>query len=144
MAPRQAEIRRLELHPPRLDLGQVQDVVDERQQVPAGLQDIGEVLGLLLVDLAEHPLGQHFGKADDGVERRAELVRHVREKLALVPARDLELPALVLDLAEEARVLDGEGGLRREGLQEVDDLRRELARRLAVDHQPAKQMVLAH
>ena len=65
------------------------------EQVPARVEDVVQVLGLLVVDLAEHPLGQHLREADDRVERRAQLVRHVGQELALVPARDLELAALV-------------------------------------------------
>ena len=34
---------------------------------------------------------QHLREADDRVQRRAQLVRHVRQELALVPARGLEL-----------------------------------------------------
>ena len=41
-----------------------------------------QVLVLLVVELAEHPLEQHLGEADDRVERRAQLVRHVGEELA--------------------------------------------------------------
>ena len=81
-----------------------------------------QVVVLLLVDVAEQALEQHFGEADDGVERRAQLVRHVGEELRLVLVRDLELPALVLDLAEQARVLDGDDGLVRERLQQRDVL----------------------
>ena len=52
------------------------------QQVLAGRVDVLQVVVLLLVELAEHPLEQHFGEADDRVERRAQLVRHVGEELA--------------------------------------------------------------
>ena len=45
-----------------------------------------------------------LGVAEDGVERRAQLVAHVGEELRLVPARLRELPALVLDLIRTARV----------------------------------------
>ena len=66
----------------------------------SGMNSLGaEVLGLLL---------QHLAVADDGVERRAQLVAHVGQELGLVAVGLLELPALVLDLAEEARVLDGQ------------------------------------
>ena len=54
----------------------------------------------IFVDLAEQALEQHFRKPDDRVERGAQLVRHVRQELGLVLVRGLELPALVLDLAE--------------------------------------------
>ena len=74
-----------------------------------------EVFVLLLVQLAEHPLRQHLREADDGVQRRAQLVRHVGEELGLVLAGDLELATLVLDLAEQPRVLDREGRLGGEG-----------------------------
>ena len=52
---------------------------------------------------------QDFGEADDGVERRAQLVRHVGEELRLVPVGGFDLAALVLDLAEQPGVLDRKG-----------------------------------
>ena len=88
----------------------------------AGGQDVLQVLGLLLVHLAEHPLGQHLGEAEDRVQRGPELMRHVREELRLVAAGRLELPALVRDLLEEPRVLDGQRRLAGEGLEQVDHL----------------------
>ena len=133
----------LELHPSRLDLGQVEDVVDEREEVSRRLQDVAQVIRLLFVDLAEQPLGQHLGEADDRVQRRAQLVRHVGEEFALVPARRLELAALLLDLAEQPRVLDGQRGLRRERLHELDHLGREAAGAAAVDGERAQELVLA-
>ena len=74
---------------------------------------------------------------------RPQLVGHVGEELRLVAAGRLELPTLVRDLAEEAGVLDGQRGLGGEGLQELDDLRREGARRLLADREPADQLVFA-
>src|SRR2546425_4514011 len=56
---------------------------------------------------------------------------------------NLELRALLLDLAEKPRVLQGEGRLGRKGLQELDSLRREFSRRRPVHDQPADEMVLA-
>src|SRR5213593_2355298 len=78
-----AEIERpeLQLHPSRLDLGEVEDVVDQREQVAPGAQDDPHVLSLFLVQFAEHAVVQHFREADDRVEGRAELVRHVGEEL---------------------------------------------------------------
>jgi hypothetical protein len=49
----------------------------------------------------------HLGQADDGVERRAQFVTHAGEELRLVFACLRELPALVLDLTEQARILNG-------------------------------------
>ena len=111
--------------------------------MPAGGQDVLQVLGLLLVHLAEHPLGQHLREAEDRVQGRPQLVGHVGEELGLVAARRLELPALVRDLAEEAGVLDGQRRLGGEGLEQLDDLRRERAGRLPVDREPADQLVFA-
>ena len=140
---RQIEVRWLQLHVPRLDLREVEDVVDQGQEMPARLQDILQIFRLLVVDVAEHLLGEHFREADDGVERRAELVAHAGEELGLVAAGRLELPALVRDLPEEAGVLDGQGGLGGERLQDVHDFRRELAGRLPVEGQAADDLVLA-
>ena len=86
------------LHPPGLDLREIEDVVDERQQgLGVGLDDVqiaptvrGEP-GALLAQ-------QQVAVAHDRVERRADLVREVREELALEPGGLLELTrALLLD-----------------------------------------------
>src|SRR5262249_25626857 len=63
---------------------------------------------------------------------------------ALVLASGSKFPALLLDLPEEAGVLDRQGGLRGERLQQLDRLARELAGRLAVHGHPADQVILAH
>ena len=54
-------------------------------------QDVLEVFLLFCVDVAEHALHEDLGKADDRVQRCAELVRHVGEEVGFVPARALEL-----------------------------------------------------
>ncbi len=94
------------------------------------------------VQFAEHGFGQHVREADNGVERRAQLVRHVGEELGLVLAGGLQLPALVRDFSEQPGILDGQGGLGGEGLEQVDYIRSELASALSDDHQPAEEMVL--
>ena len=71
----------------------------------AGGEDVVEVLRLLLVHLAEHPLAQHLGEAEDRVQRRPQLVRHVGQELGLVPAGRLELAALLVQLGECRREL---------------------------------------
>ncbi len=58
-------------------------------------------------------------------------------------ARELQLPRLVLDLAEQTCVLDGERRLRGERLHQVDDVLAEAARPLAPYHQGADDAVLA-
>ena len=75
--------------------------------------------------VAVESVGHHLGVADDGVERRAQLVAHVGQELRLVLARHLELAALLLDLGEQAHILDGDDGLGGEGLEQLDLARRE-------------------
>ena len=84
---RQRERFEMKLHPPGLDLGEVEDVVDQREQVAARAEHAIERLDVLLQRLGILP--QHLGDADDGVERRAQLVAHVGEELRLVLARHL-------------------------------------------------------
>src|SRR5262249_17433475 len=105
--------------------------VDQREKVATRLQNVAQILSLLVVDLAEHPLGEDFREAEDGIERRPQLVGHVGKELTLVLAGRFELATLVLDLAEEARVLDGQGGLGGEGAEQSDDLGLELPGNLA-------------
>src|ERR1700741_3908126 len=45
---RQVEARELEVHAPGLDLREIQDVVDQREEVAAGLVDVLQVVGLFL------------------------------------------------------------------------------------------------
>ena len=66
------------------------------------VEDVVEVLGLLLVQLAEHPLVQHLREADDRVERRAQLVRHVGQELGLVLVGRLELAVQAPELVAHA------------------------------------------
>src|SRR5712692_9505213 len=95
---------RLELHLPCLDLRKIKDIVDEPQQVLAGREDIARVLHLLLVQRSEHLLEQDLGEADDRVQRRTQLVAHVREEDRLVAVRRVklrvQLPELVIHRIE--------------------------------------------
>ena len=84
---RDVEVLDQHVHLAGLDLGQIEDVVDQAQEVLAGaidLLEIGqegvltEILGLLV---------QHLAVADDGVERRPQLMAHARQELALRLAR---------------------------------------------------------
>ena len=133
----------LELHPPGLDLRQVQDLVEQLQEVLAGPVDVAQVLLLPLVDVAEHALQENFGEAEDGVERGAQLVGHARQELRLVPARELELEALLLQLSVELRIEQRESGLAGKRLQEVDRLLGEVAGPLPSDDQGADDLALA-
>ena len=93
-----------ERHLARFDLGEVEDVVDEAQQVLArGVYFLQVGNEGLLAGVFELFL-QHFAVADDGVERRAQLMAHVGKELALRAIRFfrgvLGFEQLVLALAQ--------------------------------------------
>ena len=90
-ASRTENVTLLQVHAPGLDLGQVEDVAEELQEVLARAPDVAEVLLLTIVDLTEHAVEQHLREADDRVERGAQLVRHAGEELRLVTADHLQL-----------------------------------------------------
>ena len=113
---------RLEGHLAGFDLRQVEHLVQQLEQVPTGVPDVADVLVLAIVELAEHPVQQHLREADDRVERGAQLVGHAGEELRLVPARDLQLGRLRLELPEEPGVDDRDRRLGGEGLQQLDDV----------------------
>ena len=56
----------------------------------------------LIGHLAHQAVPEHLGEADDGVERRPQLVRHVGEELRLHPARVFQLDVLLLQRLLEA------------------------------------------
>jgi hypothetical protein len=56
-----------------------------------------------------------------------------------VLARQFELTALFLHFRKQIGVLDGQHGLGREGLQQIDRMLGELAGRLSPDHQHADE-----
>ena len=108
-----------------------------------GGKNVVDVFVLLVVQLAEVLFQQHFRKADDRVERRAQLVRHVGEKLRLVPVRRFDLPILVADLAEQPRVVNRQSRLRREGLQQIHHLGFERANLAPPHGQPTHDLMVA-
>ena len=63
-----------------LDLGEVENVVDQAQQVLAREMNLLEAVALVLRSTA---VERQVGQADDGVHRRADLVAHVRQEIAL-------------------------------------------------------------
>ena len=67
-----------------LDAREVEDFVDEIEQVHAGIMDVG---GIVLVDRngvgAKNFALHHFREAENGIERSAQLVAHLREEARL-------------------------------------------------------------
>ena len=65
------------------DLRKVEDVVDESQKVLAAVVNVREEFALAGGQLAESRVGHELRESDHGIQRRAQLVGHVREKRAL-------------------------------------------------------------
>ena len=101
---REGQLARLHGHRARLDLGEVEDVVDQREQVPARGQDRLRELHLAIGQVALGVLGQPVGEDQQAVERRAQLVGHVGQELGLVLRGERELRRLLLERL--ARLLD--------------------------------------
>ena len=77
------EVLGADLHLAALDLGQVEDVVDHPQEHLARGLDVRRVPPLPLVELVA--AGEDLGEADDRVQRRAQLVAHRGQEVALEP-----------------------------------------------------------
>ena len=72
---------------PRFHLRQIQNVVDDLQQMAAGSMNILGVFDILVVpQLAEAFMLDHFGKADDGVQGRSQFMTHIGEEFGFCPA----------------------------------------------------------
>src|ERR1041385_4832224 len=109
----QVETGEVHRHPAGLDLGQIEHAVDQPEEVLAVPGDRLEKVPLLGVDLADPGHQQQVRKADDGVERGAELVGHVRQELVLELGHPDELAILLRQLPLAPR-----GGLEHEGAVE--------------------------
>ena len=59
-------------------------------------EDVADEAALLLRHIANETVGKHLGEADDGVEWRPQLVRHVGEELGLHAAGVLQLGIFLL------------------------------------------------
>ena len=78
------ELRLVEFILAGLGLRQVEHVVDERQQVLAGLADAPGIVGVFFMpDRAEHLPFDHLRKAQYRIERGTQFVAHIREELRL-------------------------------------------------------------
>ncbi len=100
-----------------LDAGEIEGVADDAHELRGRGPGDGEIVMLLLV---EGGAGEELDHADDAVHGRAQLVVDVGEELALGAVSALGLVLAELEGAEEARVLDGDGGLGGEQLHDLD------------------------
>src|SRR5262249_53401378 len=73
-----AELLQPQLHLAGLDLGQVEDVVDEVEQLFAARLDVAHPALLFVVELVAR--AQHLAEAEDAVQRWAQLVTHGRHE----------------------------------------------------------------
>ena len=69
-------------------------------------------------------------------------MRHIGEKLRLVAVGSLKLPALILDLTEEPRVLNRQRRLRRKSLKKIHNLWRKAAGFTPVNRQGPHDFLL--
>ena len=100
---RDLEAGEVERHPARFDAGDVEDLVDDgRAGAGRSSRCASRLLALDVGHRSGHALQQHVGVAEDRVERRPELVRHVREELRLERRRLLELDVPVGAAARSA------------------------------------------
>ena len=81
------------------DLGQVENIADEVEQVGAGAVDGARELDLLRRQIAFRIVGELLAEDQDRVERRAQLVRHVGQEFRLVLGGERELGRLLLERA---------------------------------------------
>src|SRR5215510_14344638 len=106
----------VDLHPAGFDLGEVEKLVDQTEEVFRANQNLLEILLLQISNLPAGSSQNDTGKADDRVQRRAQLMADVGEKLRLVAVGRLELLVLFLDLLKQLDVLDGDDRLIGKGL----------------------------
>ena len=106
----------LELVAARLDAREVEDLVDEVEEVLARGVDVGDILLVVgHVERPEHLRLHHLGEAEDGVERRAQLVAHGRQEARLgevgllgAPPRLVGIELGLLELGDEGILLGPE------------------------------------
>ena len=85
----------LQLHHPRLDLRQIKNLIDHVQQrVPRHIR----VVHILLLHRRQRRVPQQIRKPDHPVQRRPDLMTHVRQKLRLRTARRLRTLLRLLQL----------------------------------------------
>ena len=80
----EVEVLEIEADAAGFDLRHVEDVVDDLEQILPAAADVAAIFVIFLrAERAEHAGFHDFGEADDGVERRAQLVAHIGEEFRL-------------------------------------------------------------
>ena len=73
----------IELHPAGIDGGEIENVVDQRQQRVGRDGDVVEIFALLWLQRPGRGIAEQMDEADDVGQRRAQLVRHVMHEIDL-------------------------------------------------------------
>ena len=113
----------VEHHPAAFDLGDIQNIVDQRQQVTARRGDLVQTVPHI-ASVVQMELGD-LRHADDGVHRRADIVRHGGEepRFCLVGALcHIDGAAQVLVDGENVRAVDEKEQEKRSAYQQHDAL----------------------
>ena len=95
---------RVDRHGAGFDLGEVENVADEVQEIGTGRMDGAREVDLLVGEIAVRVLGELLAENEDAVERGAQLVRHVGEEFRFVLRRERKLGRLFLQ--RPPRLLD--------------------------------------
>ncbi len=93
---------------PGLDLGKIENVIDQAEEMAPimcqALQDIPNLLRNISVNVVKNQLRV----AQDGIQGGSKFVAHVGQELGLVLGGTGKLTPFFLDLTEKPRVMDGE------------------------------------
>src|SRR2546426_10115000 len=81
----------------RFDLGQIENIVDEGKKIRAGGIDGLRIIDLLRQEILGYVVREQLRQDQQAVQRRAQLVRHVRQKLGFVARGERELLGLFLE-----------------------------------------------
>src|SRR5215831_2668268 len=110
----------VDLHAAGFDLGEVEKLVDQVEQVFRADENLLEILLLKISNLPAGSPQNDTGKADDRIQRRAQLMTDIGEKLRFVTVGGLELFVLVLDFLEQTNIFNSDHRLVGESLKEGD------------------------
>src|SRR5262249_8451934 len=94
-----------------LNLREVEHIIDQSEQVLTVALHTIEHGACFLGHVTIHTIEDQLCVAENGIEWRAQLMAHIGEELRFMLACLFELPALVLEFREQARVLDRQHGL---------------------------------
>ncbi len=90
-----------------LDLGEIEDIVDQVQEFEAVIVNDAGFLDLFVGEIAALVAGQRPRQDEQAVERRAQLMRHVGEEFRFVFAGELDFLGFLLDQQLASRQLLG-------------------------------------